>query len=37
MRILGIDPGTLVVGYGIIEAANDELTLVGFSSLTPPV
>ncbi|MFA7187172.1 MAG: crossover junction endodeoxyribonuclease RuvC [Dehalococcoides mccartyi] len=36
MRILGIDPGTLVVGYGIIETANDELTLVGFSSLTPP-
>jgi len=36
MRILGIDPGTMVVGYGVIEAVDDELSLIGFSSLTPP-
>ena len=28
MRILGIDPGTLVMGYGVIEGTDDETTLI---------
>lgn len=34
MRILGIDPGTLVVGYGIIDSQADEMTLVCCNALT---
>ena len=34
MRILGIDPGTLVVGYGIIDSQADEMTLVCHNALT---
>jgi len=28
MRILGIDPGTLTMGYGVIESQNDEITMI---------
>ena len=34
MRILGIDPGTLVVGYGIIDSQADEMTMVCCNALT---
>ena len=34
MRILGIDPGTLVMGYGIIDSQADEMTLVCYNALT---
>ena len=34
MRILGIDPGTLVVGYGIIDSQADEMSLVCCNALT---
>jgi crossover junction endodeoxyribonuclease RuvC len=30
MRILGIDPGTIVLGYGLIESRRDEMSLVHF-------
>jgi crossover junction endodeoxyribonuclease RuvC len=30
MRILGIDPGTIVMGYGIIESEEDKVSLVKF-------
>jgi len=33
MRILGIDPGTVVMGYGVIEAENDRTTLVESDAL----
>ena len=33
MRILGIDPGTINMGYGIIEAKEDKITLVGCGAL----
>jgi crossover junction endodeoxyribonuclease RuvC len=33
MRILGIDPGTVTMGYGIIEADEDKITLVGYGTL----
>jgi crossover junction endodeoxyribonuclease RuvC len=34
MKILGIDPGTLVMGYGVIESADDSMALVEFGVLT---
>jgi len=34
MRILGIDPGTVVMGYGVIEAENDKTTMVNSGALT---
>ncbi len=33
MKILGIDPGTVVLGYGIIEAQDDQMTLITSSVL----
>jgi crossover junction endodeoxyribonuclease RuvC len=35
MRVLGIDPGTIVMGYGVIES-NDEITLVDCGALVSP-
>ena len=34
MRILGIDPGTITTGYGVIEAEDDEATFVDCGALT---
>ncbi len=34
MRILGIDPGTVTMGYGVIEAGDDEVTMVDCNALT---
>jgi|WetSurMetagenome_2_1015567.scaffolds.fasta_scaffold330244_2 crossover junction endodeoxyribonuclease RuvC len=34
MIILGVDPGTLVMGYGIIRARDDNVTLVDYGALT---
>jgi crossover junction endodeoxyribonuclease RuvC len=36
MIILGIDPGTITMGYGVIEAGDDEITLVDCSALNSP-
>lgn len=36
MKILGIDPGTVVMGYGVIEYEGDESTLVDFGAITVP-
>jgi crossover junction endodeoxyribonuclease RuvC len=36
MRILGIDPGTITMGYGVIEAKDDEVALVDCSALNAP-
>jgi crossover junction endodeoxyribonuclease RuvC len=33
MRILGIDPGTVSMGYGIIEANGDKIVAVGCGAL----
>ncbi len=33
MRILGIDPGTLVVGYGIIDCQAEDMTMVCCNAL----
>ena len=34
MRILGIDPGTIAMGYGVIESKDDEVTLIDCGVLT---
>jgi len=34
MRVLGIDPGTIVMGYGVIESREDEITLVDCGALS---
>jgi len=34
MIILGIDPGTITTGYGVIKAEEDEATLVDCGALT---
>ena len=34
MRILGIDPGTIVMGYGVIESRDEEATLIDCGVLT---
>ncbi len=36
MRICGIDPGTVVVGYGIIDSLNDEIIPVAYDAITCP-
>ena len=36
MRILGIDPGSRVCGYGVIDGVGDELTYVECGILTAP-
>ena len=37
MRVLGIDPGTLVMGYGVIESRDDDITLVDYGILKTQV
>ncbi|MFC1992800.1 crossover junction endodeoxyribonuclease RuvC [Chloroflexota bacterium] len=34
MKILGIDPGTVSMGYGIIESNDDDIALVACGALT---
>ena len=34
MRVLGIDPGTITMGYGVIEGKDDEVALVDCGALT---
>lgn len=36
MRILGIDPGTVTMGYGVIESKEGEITLVDYGALSSP-
>ena len=37
MRILGIDPGTVTMGYGVIENLDDEIALVSSGALDCPL
>ncbi|MFC1976743.1 crossover junction endodeoxyribonuclease RuvC [Chloroflexota bacterium] len=36
MRILGIDPGTIAMGYGAIESRDDEIALINYGALIAP-
>ena len=33
MRILGVDPGTIVIGYGVVEGDRDTLTTVTYGAI----
>ncbi|MFC1870258.1 crossover junction endodeoxyribonuclease RuvC [Chloroflexota bacterium] len=37
MRILGVDPGTITMGYGVIDGGDDEIALVDFGALKSPL
>lgn len=34
MRVLGIDPGTIIMGYGLIDGQGDEVVLVDYGTLS---
>lgn len=34
MIILGVDPGTVTMGYGLIKSGNNEATIVDYGALT---
>ncbi len=36
MRTLGIDPGTAIMGWGVVDSQGGQLTLVDFGALTTP-
>ncbi len=33
MRVLGIDPGTVTMGYGVIDISEDKVTLLNYGAL----
>jgi crossover junction endodeoxyribonuclease RuvC len=35
MRVIGIDPGTRVVGYGVVDARGNQLLPVAFGAIRP--
>lgn len=34
MRVLGIDPGTIVTGYGVVDDASNDLSLVEYGTIS---
>ena len=36
MRIVGIDPGIRVTGFGILERTNKKITVLSYGTITPP-
>ena len=36
MKILGIDPGTVIMGYGLIECEGSEIALVDYGAIVVP-
>ncbi len=36
MIILGVDPGTAITGYGILESDGDELKMIAYGAITTP-
>lgn len=36
MRILGIDPGYAIVGYGVLDYVSGRFSVVGFGAVTTP-
>jgi len=32
MRVLGVDPGTIVMGYGIIESCDSDISLIAYGA-----
>ena len=35
MRVLGVDPGTVTMGYGVVDSDGDEIALVDCGALSP--
>ena len=33
MKILGVDPGTIIMGYGVIAGEGDDVTLVTYGAI----
>ena len=33
MKILGVDPGTIIMGYGVIENDGDDVTLITYGNI----
>ncbi|MBP1706827.1 MAG: ruvC [Chloroflexi bacterium] len=36
MRVLGIDPGTIIMGYGVIESQDNDTVLIKFGAIKTP-
>lgn len=36
MRVLGIDPGTITMGYGVVESQDNDVTLIKYGALNTP-
>lgn len=36
MKILGVDPGTAITGYGLVESDGDALSVVTYGAITTP-
>ena len=36
MRILGIDPGTYIMGVGVVDSLGGDMSLVGYDAIRPP-
>lgn len=36
MKILGIDPGYAIVGYGVLEYSNNHFTVIDYGAVTTP-
>ena len=36
MRVLGIDPGTVTMGYGVVESRDDEIAMIDCGALVSP-
>ena len=36
MRVIGIDPGTAITGWGVVEGAGNELQLIACGVITTP-
>jgi crossover junction endodeoxyribonuclease RuvC len=36
MRVLGIDPGTVTMGYGVVDEVDETLTVAEYGAITAP-
>ena len=36
MRVIGIDPGTAITGWGVVEGDGNQLTMVAYGAVTTP-
>ena len=35
-RVLGLDPGTAIVGWGVVEAEGQDMTLLDYGTIRTP-